>query len=304
MGEHHHNHDHSHSSLKGKNLFISIALNLGISIAQTIGGILSGSIALLSDALHNFSDVLSLCISYIAHRLAARKFTTRYTFGLQRAEILAAFINSAVLMGIAIYLGFEAVDRMMHPHDIHSMTVVWLAFASIVVNGLSVLLIKSDAKKSINIKSAYLHLFTDMLTSIAVLAGGLLMKFYGIYWIDGLITLLIACYLIYSSWHLFVESINIIMLCSPGKIDIQKLTSKIESVEGVKNLHHLHLWLLTDNQINMEAHIDLMEDSPVSEFEKQLEQIQTIAHEMGIDHVTIQPEFINNDDKSLIHQHR
>jgi cobalt-zinc-cadmium efflux system protein len=301
MGEHHHN--HNPGSLKGKNLFYSIVLNLGISVAQTIGGILSGSIALLSDALHNFSDVLSLAISYVAHRLASRKFTTRYTFGLQRAEILAAFINSAVLMGIAVYLGFEAIGRMMHPQTIKSMMVVWLALASIVVNGLSVLLIKSDAKKSINIKSAYLHLFTDMLTSVAVLAGGLIMKFYGIFWVDGLITLLIACYLIYSSWHLFVESINIIMLCSPGKIDVQKLTSRIESLEGVKNLHHLHLWLLTDNQVNMEAHIDLEDDRPVSEFEKQLEQIHTIAHEMGIDHVTIQPEFVNDDDKSLIHQH-
>ena len=300
MAEHQH---HTHSSLKGKNLFLSIVLNLAISIAQTIGGLLSGSIALLSDALHNFSDVLSLCISYIAHRLASRKFTTRYTFGLQRAEILAAFINSAVLIGIAIYLGFEAVERMMHPHNIDSMVVVWLALASIVVNGLSVLLIKSDAKNSINIKSAYLHLFTDMLTSIAVLIGGLLMKFYGIFWVDGLITLLIACYLIYSSWHLLVESINIIMLCSPGKIDIQQLTNKIESLKGIKNIHHLHLWLLTDNQVNMEAHVDLTEDSPVSDFEKQLKQIKAIAHEMGIDHVTIQPEFINDDDKSLIHQH-
>lgn len=301
MSEHQH---HTHDTLKGRNLFLSIVLNLAISIAQTIGGFLSGSIALLSDALHNFSDVLSLLISYIAHRLAARKFTTRYTFGLQRAEILAAFINSAVLMGIAIYLGFEAVERMITPHPIHSMIVVWLAIASIVVNGLSVLLIQSDAKKSINIKSAYLHLFTDMLTSIAVLIGGLLMKFYGIFWVDGLITLLIACYLVYSSWKLFVESINIILLCSPGKIDVQQLKSKIEAIKGIKNIHHLHLWLLTDNQVNMEAHIDLTDDRSISEFEKQLEQIHEIALELGIDHVTIQPEFINDDDKSLIHQHR
>lgn len=300
MSEHYH---HTHSTLKGRNLFFSIVLNLAISIAQTIGGLLSGSMALLSDALHNFSDVLSLLISYVAHRLAGRKFTTSYTFGLQRAEILAAFINSAVLMGIAIYLGFEAVERMIEPHTVRSMVVVWLAIASIMVNGLSVLLIQSDAKKSINIKSAYLHLFTDMLTSIAVLAGGLLMKFYGIFWVDGLITLLIAIYLIYSSWHLFAESISIIMLRSPAKIDVQQLKSKIEALEGIKNIHHLHLWLLTDNQVNMEAHVDLINDCPISKFEKLLERIHDISHEMGIDHVTIQPEFVNDDDKSLIHQH-
>ena len=295
---------HRYNSLKGRNLFLSIVLNLTISIAQTIGGLLSGSMALLSDALHNFSDVLSLLISYVAHRLAERKFTTRYTFGLQRAEILAAFINATLLIGIAFYLGIEAVKHMIEPRKINFMIVVWLAVASIVVNGLSVLLIQSDAKKSINIKSAYLHLFTDMLTSIAVLIGGLLMKFYSIYWVDGLITLLIACYLIYSSWKLFVESINIILLCSPGKIDVQQLKSKIEAIKGIKNIHHLHLWLLTDNQVNMEAHIDLTNDLPISDFEKQLIQIQEIAREMEIDHVTIQPEFIIEDDKSLIHQHR
>jgi len=293
MGKHHH-HDHDHGKLKGKNLFISVALNLGITIAQVIGGILSGSMALISDALHNFSDVLSLLITYITYKLSARKNTTKHTFGYQRGEILAAFVNSVTLLIIAAFLGFEAVNRMIHPHTIDSVIVIWLA---------SVLLIKSGAKENINIKSAYLHLFTDMLTSVAVLIGGLLMKYFGLYWIDGLVTLLIALYLIYSSWNLFIESINIIMLFSPGDIDIKQLTGQIESVEGVKDLHHLHLWRLTDCKINMEAHIDLKKDQSISVFESQLMQIQEIAHNMGIDHVTIQPEFGNQDDKDLIHNH-
>lgn len=295
-----HGHQHSHGTLRGKNLFISVVLNLAITIAQVIGGVLSGSMSLLSDALHNFSDVLSLSITYLAHRLAARKYTTHHTFGFQRAEILAAFINSATLIGIAIFLGIEAVNRILHPNTIDSMVVVWLALASVGVNGLSVLLIKSGARENINIKSAYLHLFTDMLTSIAVLIGGLLMKYFSIFWIDGLVTLLIAFYLIYSSWHLFVESINIMMLFSPGQVDIKQLTKKIESLDGIKDLHHLHLWQLTDNQVNMEAHIDLIADQSISVFEKQLIHIQAIAHEMGVNHVTIQPEFVNDDDKSLI----
>ncbi len=300
MGEHHH---HDHGKLKGRNLFVSVALNLGITIAQVIGGILSGSMALLSDALHNFSDVLSLLITYVTYKLAGRKHTKKHTFGYQRGEILAAFINSMTLLIIAAFLGFEAIQRIMNPQHINSMVVIWLAVASIVVNGSSVLLIHSGAKQSINIKSAYLHLFTDMLTSVAVLAGGLFMKYWGLFWVDGLVTLLIALYLIYSSWHLFITSINIIMLFSPKDVDIELLTRRIEAIEGVKNLHHLHLWQLTDNKINMEAHIDVEQDQPISRFEKQLEEIRQIAGEMGIGHVTIQPEYTAKDDKHLIHNH-
>ena len=300
MKQHHH---HGHGNLKGKNLFWSVVLNLAITIAQLAGGIISGSMALLSDALHNFSDVLTLIISYIANRLAQKKYTTRHTFGYQRAEILAAFINSSTLIGIAVFLSVEAFERLLNPHPIQSLVVIWLAVASIVVNGASVLLIQSGAKENINIKSAYLHLFTDMLTSVAVLIGGLFMKYAGLYWIDGLITLLIAIYLIYSSWGLFRESVNIIMLFSPTDIDIRELTVQIESIEGIKNIHHLHLWKLTDNKINMEAHVDLVKNQPISNFEKQLEQIQNIAHELGISHVTIQPEFSVNDNKELINTH-
>ncbi len=297
MAEHHH---HNHGNVKGKNLFWSVVLNLGITIAQLFGGVISGSMALLSDALHNFSDVLTLIISYIANRLAQKEFTTKHTFGYQRAEILAAFINSSTLIAIAVYLGVEAFERLLHPHIIQSVVVIWLAAASIVVNGASVLLIHSGAKENINIKSAYLHLFTDMLTSVAVLAGGLLMKYAGLFWVDGIITLFIAAYLIYSSWSLFREATNIIMLFTPTNIDINKLTSRIEAIEGIKNLHHLHLWKLTDQKINMEAHVDLIDNLAISGFEKQLKQIQHIAHEMGIHHVTIQPEFSISDNKELI----
>ena len=299
MGEHH----HDHSALKGKNLFISVALNLAITLAQITGGILSGSMALLSDALHNFSDVLSLIITYVTYKLAKKKNTEKHTFGYQRAEILAAFINSAALLIIAVLLGFEAVIRILNPQNINSTVVIWLAVGSIVVNGSSVLLIHSGAKESINIKSAYLHLFTDMLTSVAVLAGGLLMKYLGLFWVDGVVTLVIAFYLIYSGWHLFTESINIIMLFSPKNVDIERLARRIEAIDGVKNIHHLHLWQLTDSKVNMEAHIDLESDRPVSDFEKQLAEIQRIAAEMGIGHVTIQPEFSNRDNKALIHNH-
>jgi cobalt-zinc-cadmium efflux system protein len=301
MAENHHHHHHNH--VKGKNLFWSVILNLGITIVQLIGGILSGSMALLSDALHNFSDVLTLIISYVSNKLAQKENTTKHTFGYQRAEILAAFINSSSLIAIAVYLGVEAFDRLLHPQAVESMVVIWLAAASILVNGASVLLIHSDAKENINIKSAYLHLFTDMLTSIAVLVGGLLMKYAGLFSVDGIITLLIACYLIYSSWSLFRESINIIMLFTPTDVDIDELTQRIEAIDGIKNLHHLHLWKLTDQKVNMEAHVDVTDDQSISHFENQLKQIQSITNEMGIHHVTIQPELNMQDNKALINKH-
>ncbi len=300
----HTHHTHAHENLKGKNLFISVVLNLGITIAQVIGGILSGSMALLSDALHNFSDVLSLLITYFTHKLAQKKYTRKHTFGYRRGEILAAFINAVTLLIIAVFLCYEAVNRIIVPHPIHSMVVIYLAILSILVNGGSVLLIQKGASKSLNIRSAYLHLFTDMLTSVAVLAGGLLMKYFDLFWVDGVITLLIALFLILSGWKVLLESVNIMMMFSPKDVNIETLTRKIEAIDGIKNLHHLHLWRLTDNQINLEAHIDLEQDVTISQFEEKLKTIEKIAMEMNIVHITIQPEFQMDDDKALIPPYR
>ncbi len=292
---------HNHGEFKGKSLTVSILLNIAITVAQITGGFISGSMALISDALHNFSDVVALAISWIASKLASKKSTVKHTFGLKRTEIVAAFINSATLVGIAFYLGYEAVIRILNPSEIKAGYVIWLAVASIAVNGISALLLHKEATESINIKSAYLHLFTDMLTSVAVLAGGLIIKFYGYYGVDGIITLAISVYLIYSGWHLLITSLDIILLSSPKNIDIKLLVQKIEKIEGVKNIHHLHLWKLTDNNTNMEAHVDFENDISVSEFEAKLQEIENIAASFGIEHVTIQPEFSKNDDKSLIH---
>jgi len=185
MGHNHsHNHSHSHPELKGKNLLISIILNILITVAQVIGGLVSGSLSLLSDALHNFSDVLSLIVSYIANLLAKKKASIDKTFGYKRAEILAAFINASTLIIVAILLIVEAVKRFQNPEPIDSNLVIWLSLLGIVANGFSVLLLKKDADVNMNMRSAYLHLLTDMLASVAVLIGGLLMMFYEVFWVD------------------------------------------------------------------------------------------------------------------------
>jgi len=239
------NHSHDHPTLTGKNLLFSIILNIVITVAQIIGGIISGSLALISDAVHNFSDVVSLIISYAANVLTRKKLQTlEYTFGYKRAEIIAAFFNAATLIVIGVFLGYEAIKRFSEVHEIQSGLVIWLAILGIAANGLSVLLLKNDAKRNMNMKSAYLHLLTDMLTSVAVLIGGLLMKFYQIYWIDALLTLIISIYLIFMSWRILVDSLKILMLFAPSHIKIKEVVEVVQNVAGVKNIHHIHIWQL------------------------------------------------------------
>ncbi len=295
-------HEHHHN-VKGKNLFFTILLNLGISIAELIGGIISGSISLISDAIHNFSDVLSLIISYIANNLAKKDANTRKTFGYKRSEILAAFLNSSTLIILAIYILYESINRFINPVKVSSNLVIWLAALSIVVNGLSVLFMKKDAHDNINIKSAYLHLFGDMLTSIAVLIGGILIKYLQIYWIDSLFSILIAFYLIYSSWDIFKSSINIIMQFTPKNIDINKIANEVAKIKNVKNIHHVHIWQINEHNIMLEAHIDIEQDMEISKFENILHEIEKLLKEYGINHVTLQPEYSILDDKQIIHNH-
>ena len=167
----------SHNKISGKNLGLAILLNVGITVAEALGGIISGSMALLSDAAHNFSDVISLIITGYANKLAKKDATERQTFGFRRSEILAAFINSATLIIISVVIIIEAIQRLTDPVVPSAEVMIWLAIASIIVNGLSALFIRRDSHNNLNMRSAYLHLFGDMLTSVAVLAGGLAIKY-------------------------------------------------------------------------------------------------------------------------------
>jgi len=306
MGHHHHHghsHAHAHPDLKGRNLLISIFLNIGITLAQIIGGLLSGSLALLSDALHNFSDVLSLVISYGAQRLGRRQASSLKTFGYKRAEILAAFINAATLVVVAIILIKEAVERLMDPQEIESNLVIWLALIAIAGNGFSVLLLKKDSQHNMNMKSAYLHLLTDMMASVAVLIGGILMKYFQVYWVDAILTMIIGIYLIYMGYDLLKESTKVLMLFTPKAVVIQDIVESICTIDQVKNVHHVHIWQLNEEEVHMEAHIDFKNDIRLSEFDEILEKIEEhVYHKYSINHVNIQPEFDKCDSKSVIVQ--
>lgn len=282
---------------------ISIVLNVVITLSQIIGGIVSGSLALLSDALHNLSDVLSLLISYIANTLVKKQASAGKTFGYKRAEIIAAFVNSATLIVVAVFLIKEAIERFFHPETIGSGIVIVLSILGILANGFSVLLLRPDSDRNMNLRSAYLHLLTDMMASVAVLIGGILMYYFNWYWIDPLLTILIALYLIYMGFDLLKESTRVLMLFTPNTIEVQKIVSAICSLEPVKNVHHVHIWQLNEDEVHMEAHIDFEQDIRLSEFDRILDDIEELVyHEFGINHVNIQPEFNKCDSKHIIVQ--
>lgn len=302
-GHSHHNHDHNHGTLSTNKLLFTIVLNIAITASQFVGGLISGSLALMSDATHNLTDVISLIISYVAAKLKSKKQTEHQTFGYKRAEIIAAFVNATSLIILAVFLGIEAVHRFNNITEIESNLVIWLALVAIVANTLSVVLLSKDAKANINMRSAYLHLLTDALVSVAVLIGGLLMKYYQIYWIDSVLTLAISIYLLFLSWDILLESTKMLMLFAPKGINIRDIENSIVKMEHVQNLHHVHLWQLNDHDIYIEAHIEFSEDITLSQWDDICYTIEKqLWDEFKINHSVLQPEFSRDDEKEFIIQ--
>ncbi len=181
--------------------------------------------------------------------------------------------------------------------------VIWLALLGIVANGMSVLLLKKDADHNLNMKSAYLHLLTDMMASVAVLVGGLLMKYYQIYWIDSVMTLIIAVYLIVVGTDLLIKSTKMLMLFTPEHINIKEIVREVHKIPGIRKLHHIHVWHLNEEELHLEAHLDCSDDIRMSEFNNLLHLLEEVLYEkFGINHVNIQPEFHKEDPKDFIVQ--
>lgn len=298
MSEHHH-----HSVLSAKKLWWTILLNISITLAQFIGGVLSGSMALLSDAVHNLSDVVSLAVSYTANRLAHKKATTEKTFGYKRAEIIAAFINAISLVLIALWLIYESVQRLLNPSEIEEMTVIYLSLVAIAGNGLSVLLLKNQQANNLNIRSAYVHLFSDLLASVAVLIGAIAISVFNWHIIDPLLSILISLYLIYLGYDLLKDSVQILMLYTPFELDLKEVIKAVHDFEEVKKLHHIHVWKLNDTEIHLEAHIDLHQNLNLSSFNELHRRIeQMLLDRFKINHITLQPEYNKEDPKEFIVQ--
>ena len=284
-----------------ENLIITMALNFIITLVEVIGGLLSGSLALLSDALHNFSDGISVIVTFIALRLSKRENTLKNTFGYKRAEILAALFNSSFLIIISFFLFKEAYLRIQHPQNIESRIMIAVAFVGLVANTISVFLLKSGSKDNINIRSAYIHLFSDSLSSLGVIIGGILIYYFNITIVDPILTIAIGAYVLKEGFDILKKSTGILMEKTPVQIDILKIKEAIEKIPEVDNLHHVHIWQVNDKEFLFEGHIDVKEDINLSKAEELRSNINSILfNEFGINHTTLQIEYNTCKDKEII----
>ena len=268
----------------------AMTLNILITIAEIVGGIAAGSLALISDALHNFSDVVALAISSVAIRLARQPKTPKYTFGMKRAEILAAALNAVVLVVICLFLGKEAIARFHSPVLPSGTIMIIVGVLALLANAAGTLLLRSHAHSNLNLRSAYLHLLGDSVSSFGVVAGGVAVQLWSIRWIDSLITCLIAVYVLWESYKIFKDATNIVMMGAPTTVSLDEIHDILRTIPGIENVHHVHLWQLSETDIHFEAHISVI-DMMVSQTDKLVHTIEAeLQQRFGIRHVTIQCE--------------
>ncbi len=287
----HHSHNHHKAEeISGARLLITMTLNFIITVVEIIGGIVSGSLSLISDALHNFSDGIAVIISYIAVKAKNKPNSPRHTFGFKRSEILAAFINSAVLLVISVYLFYESAVRFFFPVEIKGDLMTIVASVGLVANIAGTLLLKKGTEKNINIRSAYLHLLSDAVSSFAVILGGLSIYYFDIYWLDPLLTVLISAYILKESYEITKSAVHVLMEGTPENISVEEIKNEVEKIEKVIDIHHVHVWALGERDIHLEAHINI-EDMLVSESDILREKIESVLrNKFNVTHFSIQFE--------------
>lgn len=286
--------------MSGQRFFIVTVLNAVITILEVVGGLLSGSLALLSDAFHNLGDTFSIVISYVAHRISQRQEDQRNTFGYGRAQILAAMLNAFLLIIVSVFLVIEAVKRLSHPETINGGLMLWVAIIGLLANLVSALLMHGGAKHNLNMKATYLHLLSDTLSSIGVIFGAFMIQWYNVTIFDPIITIVVALYITVESWPIVRHTITILMQGAP-KMDYDAIKADLLTIEGVTNVHHIHVWMIDEHRIMFSAHIN-MQDMLLSEVEPIYRQIERLlATKYQICHVTLQAEDIRGRDEELIH---
>lgn len=309
--QHSHGHGHGHShghgfvanDSDGKNLLWATLLNVLITIAEIAGGILSNSLALLSDAFHNLGDTIAVALAYFANRFGKRSANERKTFGYKRIEILVALFNALILIIITLFLFREAWHRFKNPEEIKGLLMFVVACIGLVANLVAVLLLKRDSAANINIRAAYLHLLGDTFSSVAVIIGAILIYFFNWFWIDPLITVLIGIYIIKEAINILREAVDILMQATPRNLELEEIKHELEEIAGIDNIHHVHIWNLTDSQIHFECHVDVASDMPISETTFLRSKMETLLkNKFGVSHVTIQVEYNCCEGKQLIHK--
>ena len=294
-----HDHSHVHMDPESGDRRVSIAIwaNALLTVAQIVGGILSGSLALVADALHNFSDMASLVIAFVARKIARRPADERMTFGYGRIEIVAALINYTTLILVGVYLIYEGVMRMIDPTEVAGWAVVIIGGVALAVDTLTALLTYSMQKDSVNIRALFLHNLSDALASVAVIIGGTLIILYDLRWVDPAITILIALYILYLALTEIGGSIHTLMLGSPPDIDGRAVVEAMRRIEGVQDVHHVLLWQMQEHEVALDCHVVLNDLSWESIEAVKAEIKRRLKDDFGISHSSLEFEDERNSHR-------
>lgn len=275
--------------VNGRRFLIVTLLNAAITIVEIIGGVISGSLALLSDAFHNLGDSLSIVMGYFAQAISGRPENSRRTFGYRRAEILSAFLNALFLIVMSIFLIVEAIQRIQHPTHVNGEVMLIVALIGFIANLLSAVLLHAGSHDSLNIKATYLHVLGDSLSSVAVMIGAVILMYVNVPWLDPVLTIAVALYIASEAWPIVKKTISILMQSAP-QLDYNSIEKDILAVDGVEGVHHIHAWSMDEHRIMFSAHINCrdMMISQCEEIYRQIEQI--LKTKYSISHITLQAE--------------
>ena len=296
--DHHHDHDslhghaHHHRPASKGRLAAVIFFNVIITIAEFIGGLFSGSLALVSDAWHNLSDVLALMLGYAGERVSEKEGASHYTFGLKRFEVLIALINAVTLVFIGIFIVYEAVQRFINPVAIDVFIMVPVALIGLAGNAFSILVLARNRDDNLNMKAAFLHLLYDTISSAAVIVTGLVLYYTGWAWLDLLVSIIIVIMMVASSLSIIVQSLRIFLQGAPRHLDLDRVLGNIENVPGVGTVHGLHVWSVNSVEIFLSCHVCLDPDYPHGgNTDAIIDAINAmLKKKYGISHTTLQLE--------------
>lgn len=283
-----HNHSHSSNINLGNAFKIGISINIVFIIIEASYGFLSNSMALVADAGHNLSDVLALVFSWVAVILSQRKPTLKFTYGFRRSTILIALLNTVLLLAAVVFIVWETIERLGKPLVINSNSVITIATIGIAVNGFTAWLFLKDRKHDLNIRSVFVHFIADALVSLGVVVAGIIMAFTGVVWIDSVVSIAIIAVILYSSYHLLIDSVNLALDAVPENVNIVAVRNYLKSLPQVSDIHDLHIWALSTTDAALTVHLATNTQTDVTF----ITNIQHQLHEQfDIEHATIQVEF-------------
>lgn len=283
-----HNHSHSHDMNLGNAFKIGISINIVFIIVEAVYGFLSNSMALVADAGHNLSDVLALVFSWIAVILSQRKPTLKFTYGFRRSTILIALLNTILLLAAVAFIVWETIQRLGKPLEINSNSVITVAAIGIAVNGFTAWLFMKGKKHDLNIRSAFVHFIADALVSLGVVVAGIIMAYTGIVWVDSLVSFAIIAVILYSSYHLLIDSVNLALDAVPENVNIEAVRDYLKSLPEVSDIHDLHIWALSTTDAALTVHLATNTQTDVAF----ITNIQHQLHQQfDIEHATIQVEY-------------